>query len=98
MSRDLITLRDHARLKAEQADYDRPKVISSACRFADKWGFSHARCTPGAQACGCTCHDDDRTPLPTGPERVLWTQIADEIDRYLTREDGQQDLFQGGAA
>lgn len=33
------------------------------------------------------------TPLPTPAERQVWTQLADEIDVYLTGDSVDVDLF-----
>lgn len=82
---ELTALRDHAR---ERAGWQRGD-LRAACRERTSFGTpkpaDHANC--GGHRCGCACHE------PTEHERVMWRQIADEIDAYLSRAAPQVDLF-----
>jgi len=77
---DLTSLRDHARARAEWRSGD---DLRAACRERTAFGTpkppDHANC--GGQRCGCDCH------RPTDQERLMWQQIADEIDAYLAPDD-----------
>ena len=40
------------------------------------------------------CHIKARDDQQPGPERVLWAQIAKEIDGYLDEDPAPADLFE----
>lgn len=86
---ELEHLRDHARERLAW----QPGPPRIACKDTTIFGSpkpaDHANC--GGHRCGCECH------RPADRERHLWTQIADEIDTYLTPNDDGPDLF-GGAS
>lgn len=91
---DLTATRDHARKMAawvDPRDTDSPHR-SGYCRdMARDLPAEHEKCSgvlPGAWGlCNCPCHPRD--PGPTDAERALWTQIADEIDAYLSGPDDE---------
>lgn len=86
---DLADLRDHARARADW----QPGEKRAACKERTAFGMpkpaDHANC--GGHRCGCDCH------RPTMKERVMWQQIADEIDAYLAPPTEEPDLFGGEA-
>lgn len=97
---DLTTFRDHARTMAAWVDpRSQTTDIAAWCDdTSDRINLpDHKRCEGfiGAltrfqakpRLCSCTCHPRD--PGPSGPERTLWAQLADEIDAYLTPTDSQ---------
>lgn len=88
---DLTDLRDHARERANWQPGPRRMACGDHTVFGTPKPPDHANC--GGHDCGCDCH------RPTTKERQMWTQIADEIDAYLTPDDEGPGLFdQGGVA
>lgn len=94
-SADLQTLRDHARARATWApsanlcDACRPISASKAALLRtlqlDTPATNHVDCE--GRECGCTCRE------LSDSDRALWTQIADELDAYLTPNDEQEALL-----
>lgn len=92
-NRDLITLRDHAR---ERANWQ-PGRAKWPCVQLDSWFSNPGRwfSNPGpprhndcpGQGCGCGCH------AVTDAERELWRRLADEIDNYLAGPGEQETLL-----
>lgn len=89
--RDLITLLNHAR---ERADWRPSEKRSWLCKptrgewIDGKWQTApanHPQCR--AVNCGCDCH------CPTDADRELWVKIATEIDGYLAGPGDQEALI-----
>lgn len=89
---ELEGFRDHARRMARTTKVVRPRRLGQACKGLMP---PHHQCTEVPEACGCKCHDADRT-VPTKRERALWQQLADEIDAYLAdgHDQGDEQLFE----
>lgn len=87
---DLTDARDHARKMAAWTDpRDTAGLLNAYCdelRIGPSIiAPAHDRCW--SDVCNCPCHPRD--PGPTPAERALWTQIADEIDAYLSGPDDE---------
>ncbi len=81
---ELTVLRDHARAKADWAPGAKRGACQDHTAFGSPKPADHANC--GGLRCGCDCH------RPTDRERALWTQIADEIDAYLSSPEADDQL------
>lgn len=99
---ELRDFRDHCRVMATWTDPREEATRTSFDCTRHEWRevqIDHDRCTGFIGAltrfaakpdlCACACHP--RHPGPTDAERALWTQIADEIDAYLSNEEGQEE-------
>lgn len=81
---DLEQFRDHARHMAGPFDGTTKSPPCSGRTFKNRdreTGQPQHRWCPGGLTCRCSCHE------PTPADRRLWAQLADEIDRHLTRLD-----------
>ena len=92
MATELERQRDFARSEAERTDLRRPSSHSRECRQAKRGEvpLGRHRCTRGPERCACECHDADRATPPSAGERAIWTQIADELDKYLAGDGSVQ--------
>ena len=77
--------RDFAR---ERANWQ-PGAMRAACKDTTPMGRAkepdHTNC--GGNKCGCPCH------APTDREREWFRRLADEIDAFLTRDEGGEGLW-----
>ncbi|GAB2970136.1 hypothetical protein [Nocardioides montaniterrae] len=81
---ELTDLRDHARARLAWTP-DLP--MRAACKTYTAFGTPKPADHVNCGGCGCECH------RPTAKEIRLWTQIAEEIDVYLTPAEKEGGLW-----